>query len=82
MSFTVTLHPSAETALASIWLESQDRNAVTDAAATIESTLKTNPESAGEDFYGDRLLVVLPLAAVYEIRTDDRIVRVLDFWHR
>jgi hypothetical protein len=39
--------------------------------------LRTDPTVKGVDFYGDRLLVVLPLAVVYVIKEQDRIVEVV-----
>jgi hypothetical protein len=43
----------------------------------VDAALRLNPEIKGVDFYGDRLLVVAPLAVVFMIREEDRIVEVL-----
>jgi len=47
------------------------------APAMVDAALRLNPEVKGVDFYGDRLLVVAPLAVVFMIREEDRIVEVL-----
>ena len=47
----------------------------------IDAALLHDPELKGIEFYGDRLLVVPPLAVVYVIRQSDRNVEVLLVWH-
>ncbi len=68
MRFTVTWHPSAEEELAAIWLQAADREAVTQAAHVIDQLLSSDPLTQGEDFYGDRILVALPLAVTLRRR--------------
>jgi plasmid stabilization system protein ParE len=82
MRFTVTWHPSAEEELAKIWVRSTDRAAIAQAANLIDQLLTANPTAQGEDFYGDRLLVVLPLAVTFTISEPDRAVRILQVWHQ
>ena len=36
----------------------------------------------GEEFYGDRILVVLPLAVTYAVSEPDRSVQILHVWHQ
>jgi hypothetical protein len=36
----------------------------------------------GEEFYGDRILVVLPLAVTYAVSEPDRSVQILQVWHQ
>ena len=63
--------------LALVWMATADRPRLNDAVSRIDAALRLNPEVKGVDFYGDRLLVVAPLAVVFMIREEDRIVEVL-----
>jgi plasmid stabilization system protein ParE len=81
MRFTVTWHPTAEAELAEIWLHASDQASVTQAANRIDQTLATRPLSQGDDFYGDRILVVLPLAVTYTVSGPDLSVQILQVWH-
>jgi hypothetical protein len=55
-----------------------DRAAITLAANRIDNLLSRNPFDQGESRpKGRRILVDLPLIVVFEIREQDRIVRVL-----
>ncbi|MEM9354497.1 MAG: hypothetical protein AAGA92_15940 [Planctomycetota bacterium] len=80
MRFTVTWHPAAADELAALWLESSDRTPLTDAANTIDSVLAEEPATKGEEFYGDRLLVVAPLAVTFTVRAEDQVVEILQVW--
>jgi plasmid stabilization system protein ParE len=80
MRFTVTWHPAAESELADIWVVSTERSQVAQAANEIERRLSTDPFAHGEEFYGDRLIVVSPLAVTYTTRELDRLVQVLQVW--
>jgi hypothetical protein len=51
--------------LADVWLRAADRKAITQAATIIDHLLALEPLAHGEEFYGDRILVVLPLAVTY-----------------
>jgi plasmid stabilization system protein ParE len=82
MRFTVTWHPSAEQELAEIWLQASDQGAISTAANAIDQLLAVNPAMQGEEFYGDRLLVVLPLAVTFTASEPDRTVRILQVWHQ
>lgn len=81
MRFTVTWRRSARDELAQIWLNAKDRRAVSEAANLIDLLLATDPGHLGEDFYGDRLLIVPPLAVAFAIRLDDRIAEIQQVWH-
>jgi hypothetical protein len=72
----------AEADLAAIWLRTTDRQAVTEAAYLIDQLRSRDPLSQGEEFYGDRLLVALPLAVTYSVNEPDRTVQILQVWHR
>ena len=77
MVWTVVWLPDAESELAELWLASTDRERTTLAADQIEKQLRHNPDSAGESrAAGRRILIVPPLAVIYRILFDDRIVQV------
>jgi hypothetical protein len=81
MNFTVTWLASAEDELATIWLEAPNRDAITQAAAKIDHRLKKRPLDEGESREnGRRILIETPLAVVYRVDVDDRLVRVLQIW--
>jgi hypothetical protein len=82
MRFTVTWHPSAERELADIWLKSTDRSEITRAANSMDGLLSSDPMAQGEEFYGDRILVVLPLAVTYSVSEPDQSVQILQVWHQ
>ena len=82
MRFTVTWHPSAESELADIWIGASDRAEVTQAANNIDQHLASEPLTQGEEFYGDRIIVVLPLAVTYTVREQDRSVQILQVWRK
>ena len=82
MRYTVIWHPAAENELADIWVRFADRDEITRAANQIDQLLASDPASQGEEFYGDRVLVVLPLAVTYAVQEADRTVIILQVWHR
>ena len=81
MRFTLSWHPDVERELAETWIRAPDRRAVTEAIARIEQMLTVSADTVGEEFYGDRLLVVAPLAVTYSVSVPDRMVQVLQVWH-
>ena len=81
MRFTVIWHPEAHDDLTSIWLNSADRKTITESVHRIDTALSEDPQFKGEEFYGDRIFVVSPLAVTYTMSTEDRIVQVLQVWH-
>lgn len=75
------LGPQAETELASIWLDSKNRNRVKSSADELERQLQTKPDGAGESREkGLRVAFLAPLGIKFLVRHDDRIVQVLDVW--
>jgi hypothetical protein len=79
--YTVTWKPEAERRLAELWMNAIDRNAVTLAANEIDRRLQTNPDQEGESRPdGRRLLLVAPLAVLFRVVPEDRIVSVLSVW--
>jgi len=82
MKYTVTWKPSVKERLAEIWMTAPDRKAVTTAADAVDGLLRDNPLQQGESRSGDiRVLIVSPLAVVYEVRNEDRLVEVLAIRH-
>jgi hypothetical protein len=68
--------------LAEIWLDSSDRRAITEATDSINSLLSLCPHEQGEERDpATRILIVSPLAVVFEINEDDRRVTVLSIRH-
>ena len=80
MRFTVAWHPEARSQLESIWIGFQDRNAVTVAADQIDAVLASGGDQVGEEFFGDRLFVQFPLAVVFSVSIEDRMVIIQDVW--
>jgi len=82
MRYTVTWKPSVEQRLADIWITAPDRRAVADAVNVIDKSLRFDPHNQGESRDSTtRILIVLPLAVVYDVRTEDRLVEVLSVRH-
>lgn len=81
MKYTVVWRPAAEQALAEIWTDAGDRQAVTDAADLIDSMLSSSPRDVGESRAGvTRILTVMPLSIYYDVHDDDRLVAVWAVW--
>jgi hypothetical protein len=81
MRFNVSWTPTAEQDLAAVWMDADDRNAITSAAHTIDGLLAVDPESRGEvRFDTVRTLSVPPLGVDFEVVEPDRIVYVLSAW--
>ncbi len=79
MKWMVIYRPSAKRELAEIWLNAGDKQFVTDEADSVDQILGRDPSTAGESREGVmRLLIEPPLAVVFDVRHDDRIVEV---WH-
>jgi len=78
MTFTVTWKPSAADALANAWLNSVCRGEIATAADDIDALLRVRPLDVGEPaLLNSRILVRLPLAVVYDVRLEDRLVQIL-----
>jgi hypothetical protein len=76
MKWTVVWVDNSEEELADIWLHAEDRQAITLASHRIERELRENADIKGEEFYGDRIYQHGPLALVYQVVPEDRLVRV------
>jgi hypothetical protein len=82
VSYSVTWTPDAEQALANIWIDAGDRNAVTAASHRLDLDLASDPFTRGipRNSSVNRTATDLPLGIDYEIIEDDKKVRVLRVW--
>lgn len=81
MKYTVVWVSKAERELTTIWLNATDRAVVTEAAAAIDRELHIDPTNVGESRAdNDRILIIPPLVAKYDILPNEPIVRVLNIW--
>ena len=81
MKYAVDWVGTAERRLIEIWLSSRRRDAVTRAAQAIDRELEAHPFDVGESRdFGQRILLAMPLGVVYEVRSENKLVRVLRVW--
>jgi hypothetical protein len=75
MTYTVLWKPSAERRLAELWVHTDRRRAMTEAANQIDVRLKHAPDQVGESRPENRrILLDPPLGVIYEIENMDCIV--------
>ncbi len=78
MTHTVTWKQSAADRFAEVWMTAPDRAAVASAADMLDAALRADPHHQGESRGGKmRLVVVPPLAVVYEVLEADCLVERL-----
>jgi hypothetical protein len=81
MRYTVVWRPVAEAALAQLWVDSPDRDAVANAADYLDEMLRLDPYAIGESRTADtRVAFQGPLGLLCEVYDDDRMVAVLNVW--
>jgi hypothetical protein len=81
MKYTVLWAREAERHLATLWTESEHRQAITEAANAIDKQLLHDPERIGESRPdGTRILFVPPLGVLFSIKELDFTVSVLTVW--
>jgi len=81
MKFTVVWTKEAEKRLAELWLDSADREAVTNASDRIDHLLSIDPLHAGEErVVNFRILFEPPLAVTFDINEQDLRVKVWSIW--
>ena len=74
---TVVWLQDAQAELAQIWLDSVEREAVTQATSRIDSVLAVDPQSKGQPLAeGLRKLRIAPLEVAFVARDEDRTVEV------
>ena len=77
MRYTVTAKPDADNALADIWMHAAQPNDVTQAFATIEYWLGSDPLQYAQPDGDGYWIVVPPLAAYFTFSPDDCLVSIL-----
>ena len=82
MTYSVSWTPTALNALAEIWNDSTDRNAVTAASHWLEESIGRQPIGFGEARNSSVVRIAFhpPLGIEFEIIEDDKRVRVLRVW--
>ncbi len=76
--YTVVWVQSAQEELAELWINAEDRNAVSAAAELIDQELCNDPLDKGRELSeGLRSLIAAPLKAIFSVIEDDRIVEVI-----
>ena len=82
MKWTVVYLPECEQELANLWLDPVSRADIADAANRIDRLLQRNPDQVGEsrDEEGQRIVFVAPLAVLFNVKQDDRLVEVIHVW--
>jgi hypothetical protein len=76
--FTVVWHEDAQNRLAQVWMDSRDRNAVTEATHIIDIHLASDPELKGTAVEGElRELVQPPLSVLFAVSEPDRLVKIV-----
>ena len=79
--YTVRWKRTALDRLAELWLEADNRSAVTTAVDEIDRILAGDPHNAGESRSGEtRVLFVAPLGVFFEIPDSSKVVDVLRMW--
>jgi len=77
MRYTVVWLPPARAALANLWLQAPDRQAVADASDRLDAALANDPQSKGKRVGKFLVREESPLAVLYHVDPGDRTVRVL-----
>ena len=81
MNYTVVWLPEAEDELATLWMTSARRDAVTRAVAELDRRLGEHGPDEGESRpAGYRVTFVPPLAILFRVDTDERTVAVGRVW--
>jgi hypothetical protein len=77
MKYTVVWQPAALGALANLWLQAPDQQAVADASDRLDAVLATDPETKGKPWGKFFIREDAPLAVMYHVDPGDRMVRVM-----
>ena len=81
MKYSVQWKPNAEQQLAQLWVDADDRDAVTAAADAVESAMQRDPENLGESRSGmNRVVFEGPLGFSFDVDSARRTVVVLWVW--
>jgi hypothetical protein len=82
MRYTVVWRKSPLNTLMAHWSSSTNRAALTEAVERIDRLLGDDPDRHGEEYYGDRIVVVASIAVTFKIIEEDRIVEVIDLFSK
>ena len=77
MRYTVVWVPRAAGTLANLWMKAPDRQSVADASNRLDVILADDPELKGKPLGRLWTRYEPPLAVLYEVIPDDRMVRVV-----
>ena len=77
MNFTVLWRETALQQLARVWTDSDNRNGVTREVDLIDREVSEDPDEKGDDYFGDRYILMPILWALYRVVEDDRQVVAL-----
>lgn len=82
MKYQVRWLPDAERELGELWLAAPDQSAFSSAANELDRLLAQRPNDLGEsrEQLHSRIAFVAPLAVLYHVRDDDRLVLVVSVW--
>jgi hypothetical protein len=79
--YSVVCTPAADGELAALWITANDRKAVSEAAAHIESALQVSPLDRGESREGNqRIMFVPPVGVRYVVYPTQGRVVIVQFW--
>ncbi|WP_435010953.1 hypothetical protein P12x_002243 [Tundrisphaera lichenicola] len=82
MRFTVVWREIALGSLAELWSTSPNRRSVNEAVEAIDRLLRDDPDRQGDDFYGDRVLVISSIAFTFSVHEEDRTVEIIDLFSK
>ena len=77
MNHAVVWRETALQQLARVWTDSDDRRGVTREVDRIDRELSVDPERKGEDYYGDRYILLPIMWALFRVETEKQQVVVL-----
>jgi len=76
--YTVVWHGKARDQLAQLWIDSENRSAITQAADNIDRYLALDANLKGLPIEGNlRYLTIPPLHALFVVSESDRLVKIL-----
>ena len=82
MRYTVVWRKTPLNTLMNYWSSSIDRSALTEAVEEIDRLLGDDPDRRGEEYFGDRVVVVASIAVTFKIIEEDRTVEVVDLFSK
>jgi mRNA-degrading endonuclease RelE of RelBE toxin-antitoxin system len=81
MRYTVLWLPRAEQELAALWLDANQREAITRAAHELDQRPANDAQDEGESREADlRIAFAAPLGIEFQVEEEDRVVRVIQVW--